>query len=359
MPVKGEMETKKAKSGQKSRKCGIFVFFAAFCLFCFPSLFILVYSATTIAAQQEIIRLNTDLVVIDAQVLKRKTGEIINGLGAADFELYEDGVRQQITHFSRDQLSLSVILLIDLSGSVSPVINEIRDGALVALNRLKERDEVAVMAFSNSTSLIQDFTTDRQAILNKIGQIEKTPLIGQGTLIYPALRDAASHMSKASNPISRRVIVVITDNVSWDYYGYGISEKEVSDEVFESGSMVCGLVVEGSLSKAEKMFRRGRDGKDIFRRRMTIDPFANQTGGEIIQSPSLEINVRLAQLIDNLRNRYSLGFISKREQVDGSYRRLRLVLKPETQKRLGEVVIKTKEGYFARPRGQRDQRTPE
>jgi VWFA-related protein len=321
--------------------------------FCFPCFVIFACFAIVAPAQQEIIRLNTDLVVIDAQVLKRKTGEIINGLSAADFELYEDGIRQQITHFSRDQLSLSVILLIDLSGSVSPVLNEIRDGALVALNRLKEKDEVAVIAFSTSTRLVQDFTTDRQTILNKIGQIEKTPLIGQGTLIYPAVRDAATHMSKASNPISRRVIIVITDNVSWDYYGYGISEKEVSDQIIESGSMVCGLVVEGSLSKAEKMFRRGRDGKDIFRRRMTIDPFANQTGGEIIQSPSLEINVRLAQLIDNLRNRYSLGFISKREQVDGSYRRLRLVLTPETQKRLGEVVIKTKEGYYARTRGQR------
>jgi VWFA-related protein len=319
----------------------------------FHCLFITACIAITTTAQQEIIRLNTDLVVIDAQVLKRKSGEIIKGLSAADFELYEDGIKQQITHFSHDQLPLSVMLLIDLSGSVSPVLNEIRDGALVALNRLKENDEVAVMAFSNSSSLVQDFTTDRQAILNQIGQIDKTPLAGQGTLIYQALRDAALHMNKASNPVSRRVIITITDNVSWDYYGYGISEKEVSDLVIESGSMVCGLVVEGSLSKAEKMFRRRGDGKDIFRRRMTIDPFANQTGGEIIQSPSLEINIRLAQLIDNLRNRYSLGFSSKREQVDGGYHRIRLVLTPETQKRVGEVVIKTREGYYARRRGVR------
>ncbi len=352
------VEIERAKKIKKDKKGGFFIapFYLSGCL----NFVIFVCLAITIAAQndssrkdqQEIIRVNTDLVVIDAQVLKRKNGEIINGLSAADFELYEDGIRQQITHFSRDQISLSVILLIDLSGSVNPVLTEIRDGALVALNRLKEKDEVAVIAFSTSTNVVQDFTTDRRAILTRIGQIEKTPLIGQGTLIYPALRDAASYMNKASNPISRRVVIVITDNVSWDYYGYGLSEKDVSDPVIESGSMVCGLVVEGSLSKAEKMFRRGGDGKDIFRRRMTIDPFVNQTGGEIIQSPSLEINVRLAQLIDSLRNRYSLGFSSKREQLEAGYRRLRLVLIPETRKRLGEVVIKTKEGYYARPRGQ-------
>ncbi|MCI0660229.1 MAG: VWA domain-containing protein, partial [Acidobacteria bacterium] len=305
--------------------------------------------------QQEIIKLHTDLVVIDAQVLKRKTGEIVNGLNAADFELYEDGIRQQITHFSQDQLSLSVILLIDLSGSVSPILNEIRDGALVALNRLREKDEVAVLAFSTSTQLVQDFTTERRVVLNKISQIDKTPLIGQGTLLYPALRDAAVHMSKASNPTSRRVIIAITDNVSWDYYGFGVSEKEVSDQVIGSGSMVCGLVVEGSLSGVEKMLRRGGDGKDIYRRRMTIDPFATQTGGEVIKSPSLEINARLAQLVDHLRTRYSLGFSPKREQADGGYRQIRLILTPETNKRLGEVVIKTKQGYYARPRGQRAQ----
>jgi VWFA-related protein len=342
------METKKAKSCRKGKKYRLFALSAIVCFFCFPPL------AYAQNQGQEIIRLNTDLVVIDAQVLKRKSGEIIKGLSAADFELYEDGIRQQITHFSRDQLSLSVILLIDLSGSVSPVLNEIREGALVALNRLKENDEVAVIAFSSATKLVQDFTTDREEVLKKIGQIDKTPLAGQGTLIYQALRDSALHMSKASNPVSRRVIIAITDNVSWDYYGYGVSEKEVAERVIESGSMVCGLVVEGSLSKVEKMLRRGGDGKDIFRRRMTIDPFANQTGGEIIQSPSLEINVRLAQLIENLRNRYSLGFTSKREEGDGAYRRIKLVLTPETQKRLGsEVVIRTKEGYFARPRGQR------
>jgi VWFA-related protein len=309
-----------------------------------------IFLCAQVNAQQDTIRLSTDLVVIDAQVLNRKTGEIINGLTIADFELYEEETRQQITHFSQDKLSLSVILLIDLSGSVSPVLNDIRDGALTALSRLKDQDEVAVMAFSTATQLVQNFTTDRLAVVNKIGQIEKTPVIGQGTLLYPALRDAALHMNKAGNPSSRRVIVTITDNVSWDYYGYGVSEKEVMDRIVESGSMVCGLIIEGTLSKAERIFRRGQDGRDLFRRRMTIDSFVNQTGGELMNAPSLEINARLGQMIDHLRTRYSLGFSPKRERADGGYRQIRLALTPEAQRRLGGVVIKTKQGYYAKPR---------
>jgi len=298
---------------------------------------------------QETIRLSTNLVVVDTQVLRRKTGEVINGLTEADFELYEDGVRQEMTHFSQDKLALSIILLIDLSGSVSPVLHYISDGALSALQRLKENDEVALMTFSSSTHLLADFTRDRELVVEKIAGIEKSPVIGQGTLLYKALAEAAGHMSKAGNPTSRRVIVTVTDNVSWDYYQYGVSEQEVRDGIIRSGSMVCGLIVEGSLTRAEKMFRRDRDGRDMFRRRMTIDQFAHLTGGELMKAPSTEISMRLAQLIDHLRTSYSIGFSPGRDQTDGRYRRITISLTPQARKRLGDVEIRFKQGYYARP----------
>src|SRR5262245_56154982 len=301
---------------------------------------------------QESIKLNTDLVVIDVQALNRKTGQTVNGLKAADFELYEDGVRQEITHFSQDKLSLSVILLMDLSGSVSPVMKEIQSGALLALERLKENDEVAVIAFSSDTQLVQDFTRDRKLIIEKIGHIEKTPVIGQGTSLFKGLCEAAIHMNKASNDASRRVIIAITDNVAWEYHFSGLSEKEVSDKILESGSMVCGLIVEGAMTKTERIFNWNRPGNDIYRRRMSVDPFANQTGGEVINSDKTEVNARLGLLIDHLRNRYSLGFSPKKEQADGSFRRISLALTNEAQKRLGDVVIRTKQGYYARPQKQ-------
>jgi VWFA-related protein len=299
---------------------------------------------------QETIKLSTDLVVLDVQVLNRKTGEIVNGMKAADFEVYEDGVRQDITHFSQDKLPLSVILLMDLSGSVSPVLKEIQSGALLALERLKEKDEVAVMAFSSDTELVQDFTPDRKLIVEKIGHIEKTSVIGHGTSLFEGLRDAALHMNRAGNPTSRRVIIAITDNVAWDYHFVGLTEKELSDRIIESGSMVCGLVVEGAMTRTERLFDWNRPDRDIYRRRMTVDPFANQTGGEVVKSNKTEVNSRLALLIDHLRTRYSLGFSSRKEQADGSFRRIKLVLTAEAQKRLGDVVVRTRQGYYARPR---------
>ncbi|MFN0084955.1 MAG: VWA domain-containing protein [Blastocatellia bacterium] len=303
---------------------------------------------------QETIRLSTDLVVLDVQVLNRKTGEIINGLKPADFELYEDGLRQEISHFSQDRLPLSVILLMDLSGSVSPALREIQSGALLALERFKEQDEVAVIAFSSVTQLVQDFTRDRRLILEQIRTIEKTPVIGQGTSLFEGLRDAAIHMEKAGNPISRRVIIAVTDNIAWESHHSGLTEKEVADHIHQSGSMVCALVVEGAVTKTEKMFSWNRPGAaDVFRRKMSVDPFANLTGGEVIRSDKTQVNTRLAMLIDHLRTRYSIGFSPRREQIDGNFHRVQLALSAEARGRLGDPAIRARQGYFARQRNPR------
>jgi len=97
--------------------------------------------------QDEPLKLSTQLVVIDAQVLNKKTGLPVPGLTERDFVISEDGVKQQITHFSQDSLPLSIVLLLDVSGSVMPTINSVRESGLKALNQLKSGDEVALMAF--------------------------------------------------------------------------------------------------------------------------------------------------------------------------------------------------------------------
>jgi VWFA-related protein len=300
---------------------------------------------TTALPEVETIRLDTSLVVFDAQVINRRTGEFVNGLRAADFILRDDGVVQDISHFSQDRLNLSVILLLDLSGSVSPVLQEIRLGALGALSRLKQADEVSLMVFSSKSELLQDFTRDRRVIVDRIGQIEKAPVIGQGTSLFQALSDAATHMRRKASGSSRRVIIVITDNVAWDYNSAVLGEAEVARQILDSGSMVSGLVVEGSLTRTEKLFRRDRDGRDIYRRRMTIDPFIDLTGGEMVRANPAEVSNQLARLVDHLRSRYSFGYTPKREGNAVGYHQIRLELTEQSARRLGEVMVRTRRGY--------------
>src|SRR5437667_7231200 len=142
----------------------------------------------------DVIRVNTDLVVFDAQVIDKKTKRIIGDLTKDDFEVTDGGLRQQISYFSRDELPLSVMLLLDVSGSVRPILHQIRDGALNALARFKPEDQVAVMPFANTSRLAQDFTKDRALVSQQIEAATARERLGSGTLLGPALNKGALHM---------------------------------------------------------------------------------------------------------------------------------------------------------------------
>ena len=158
----------------------------------------------------------TDLVVVDPQVMNKKTGRIIGNLKREDFDLYEDGVKQEITHFSQQKLPLSILLLFDVSSSVKPIIEQLRVGALQALHHLKPEDEIALMAFAEYAQLIQGFTKNRQLIIERIGRVYKTAEVGpRSTRLHEAMSQAALQMNRAANPNNRRVIITATtDNLA-------------------------------------------------------------------------------------------------------------------------------------------------
>jgi hypothetical protein len=95
------------------------------------------------------IRVSTRFVVLDALVENKKTGQPIGSLKAKDFLLAEDGVPQNISYFTHDQLPLSVVFLFDLTETVQPVLEPLAEGAREILSHLKPQDEVSVMVFSS------------------------------------------------------------------------------------------------------------------------------------------------------------------------------------------------------------------
>jgi VWFA-related protein len=288
----------------------------------------------------DVIKINTDLVVLDAQVVDKKTGQAVGDLKREDFELYEDGIKQEISYFSRDELPLSILLLLDVSGSVRPIINQIGEGALGALQQLKPQDEVAVMAFATFPQLIQGFTKDRRLITDKIKEASRTDTIGRGTFINEALYEAATVMSDASNSSSRRVIIVVTDNIAAT--GNKDAVRRTLRELFESGSVVNGLIVRAGVGKVMNIMTLGLI--------KAVNSYSEQTGGEIINADKKEVEAKLAETIRHLRMRYSLGFKPTNTKEDESLRRIKLQLLPATAKRKGKLVVVTRQGYYFRRR---------
>ncbi len=301
-----------------------------------------IHSQTQQRNEDEPLRLSTQLVVVDAQVLGKKAGIPVNGLRERDFMLYEEGVKQQITHFSQDKLPLSIVLLLDVSGSVMPAIDQVRDSGLRALNELKPGDEVALMAFGAWATVLQDFTQTRQLIAAQVAAIESMgPWIREGSYIDEAVYEAAKYLAKASNPDSRRIIVIVTDNLSNQPATLGHSESEAMQQLHASGAAVCGLVVGDFNAAVNEYKRQGFLLKD------SIGGYLAETGGILSQVDKDDVTAKLARLIERLRSRYSLGYTPLNLKRDGRFRNIKLKVSPEVERREGEVTIVARKGYYA------------
>lgn len=286
----------------------------------------------------DVVKVNTDLVVFDVQVMDKKTGRVVGDLKKEDFELSDNGVKQQISYFSRDELPLSIILLLDVSGSVRSIIRDIRDGALNALQRLKPDDQVAVMAFSERIRLAQDFTKDREAVSRKIEEATATSALGSGTFLGPAMEDAAFHMQAAPTPTNRRVIIVITDNIA---PSFASQQNAVVHDLLESGTVVYGLIVRGAIGKVFNVLSLGQI--------KAVNKYVEETGGEVLGADKKEVDTKLTEVIDRLRARYAIGFRPSNSTDDGKFRPVVIKISPAVKRKEKPIVL-TKRGYFLRRR---------
>jgi VWFA-related protein len=315
-----------------------------------------VTSVTSVALMAQsppepVIRVTVDLVVVDAQVVHKKTGRPIGALRREDFEIFEDGVRQEVVSFSQDQLPLSIVFLFDLTESVRPVLKPLASGALAALQHLKPEDETAVMVYAASAKLLQDFTTDRAltvAAIEKASEMDSN----EAAFFNEGVFQAAVQAAKAKNPGSRRVIVWLTDNVpNVPSESKLHTEIDALRELLESGVVVSSLLERSAMSNTFTVLytknpifaavRKHHPPGDVYK-------YAEQTGGQVMKSSTEEVAAKLADLIDQIRTRFSLGYRSSVDQPPGKFCEIKLNVSTDVVKREGQVLIKTKRGYYRR-----------
>ena len=151
-------------------------------------------------------RTGVDLINVSATVTDA-SGRFVPGLHQDDFIVYEDGVPQQVTHFSAERVPVSLGLVLDTSTSMA---GEKWDHAIEALNRflldlLQPQDEVFLYRFSNDPVLVQDWTTDRMLLSHVLGRIVPRG----GTAMYDAVAEAVPLADTGHN--RKKAIVVISD----------------------------------------------------------------------------------------------------------------------------------------------------
>jgi VWFA-related protein len=308
------------------------------------------------------IRVSTEFVVLDALVKDKKTGNLVSNLGPGDFALSEDKVLQHITYFSRDQLPLSVVFLFDLTDTVRPVLKPLAEGAREILGHLKPQDEVAVVVFSSHTELLQNFTTDRSLAAEAIAKASNMKS-SDGTFIHECMYEAVEQAMRSTVPDSRRVLVWLTDGTanfenSFTQKAIGKqapphlrSREEATEKLFRSGLVVSALIDRSAMTDATVIATDVNPFALLLGARTgDIRKYADLTGGPVLDTTKTEVAARLAELIDQLRGRYTLGYKPSVSKPVGTFCRLQLMLTPNAFRtnsvsRNG-IIIRTRRGYY-------------
>ncbi len=273
------------------------------------------------------VKANAVMVTVDAVVRNRK-GSFIGDLLAEDFAVYDNGVAQQITLFSREQLPLAVALVVDRSPSIRPWVMQLRSAALTALQRLKSEDQVALFSFDMNPAQFSELTEDLARIARLISRIPG----GVGTNILDALFDAARELY-AKAPDRRRAIILISDNCQTvpSVHSYGATMQEV---------------LESAVTLYSIRTRGDNPGSSYLEDPRSISKMAEESGGETLDAESVgKLGTALDAAILNLKQGYVLGFAPSSTGPDGSYHRLTVKLNSEG--RCPGCRVQARTGYYA------------
>jgi len=204
------------------------------------------------------------------------------------------------------------------------------------------------MTYHDTTRLVQGFTRNRILIEKALDRIPPHEEEADHCLnrLFAA---AADYMMTAGNPTGRRVIVVITGVTrNFDCLG-GPSGKSATQAVYESGSVVCGIIPREMGQGLENgiMVWATRMGKLGGAPYIDIETLANETGGEILSDKPDNLSATFQTLMDHLRSRYNLAFVSTNKKRDGTTRKLKIELGPAAQKSKDKLVVKARRSYVA------------
>ncbi|HZS08767.1 MAG TPA: VWA domain-containing protein [Blastocatellia bacterium] len=294
--------------------------------------------------------MRTDLVNIDVLARQKEGGRIIGSLTKDDFTVFEDGVRQTISHCSQQRLPVSVILLVDRAGCINAFDDRIRAATMRALSRLGDEDEVAILTFSSKVALAQGFTRDRRVIADKVMAIERQHHSEQH-YFNAGIYEAANYMSQAANPAGRRLIIVLTSlEASIDFSRR--SEKDALQAVLESGAVVSGVLVNSVSGRIEQGIRGKPTSflRHIGLRAGSLKMFVAETGGELLAAAPEKMDESLTRLFDQPSLSYSIAWLPTNPTRDGKRRHIRVELSPEAAQREGKVVLVTRRSYIM-PKG--------
>jgi Ca-activated chloride channel homolog len=264
----------------------------------------------------------TRLVVLQATV-RTARGQPVTTLDRGAFTVYENGKRQPIALFRRDDIPVSLGLLIDNSGSMRTLRARVEAAALAFVRASNPDDEVFVINFADRPRLDVTMTSDLHAIESGIARVDS---IG-GTALLDAV-DAAATYLRAHATRDRKALLIVTDGND------NASEKRMKEiqDATDRGDIVVYAV--GLFADEGASSKQGR---------RELDELTAPTGGaSYYPAGGDEIETVVLELARQIRQQYTIGYTPTNQALDGSYRAIRVETRGAER-----LVVRTRAGYRA------------
>lgn len=282
-------------------------------------------------APKSIFRSGTSLVALNVIVTDPKQ-QYATGLRAEDFEIFEDGVKQEVQFFATADVPLDLILLIDASSSMTDKVQAVHKAAKGFIETLRPGDRAAVVSFADGVRVLQPLTEDRAIVADAISHTGAKGATALHNAIYVALKEFGLPAAGSAD-VRRQAIAVLSDGEDTSSV---LSFDDVLDMAKRSGVAIYTIGLKSDLSQPQQE-RRYFSQSDFAMKQLATEtgavPFFPQSVGELTKVYDA--------IATELASQYSIGYVPRNVREDGKYRRVivRVANHPELKPR-------TRTGYF-------------
>jgi len=259
------------------------------------------------------------------------TGRYVTDLDEQEFMIFENGVKQDISFFTRRQNPIALSMLLDSSASMESKLPTLQAAASSFVRRLKATDMAQIVEFDSSVNVKQQFTSEHAALEKAIQQLQVGGSTALHNAIYIALKELKKVPASPSEEAPRRLALVVFSD------GQDTSSLIQYEEVLDLAKRSETAIYTIGLRDVRETGRGGFNQAEYVLRQL-----ATETGGRAFFPTSIAaLSGVYAQIADELSNQYALGYSSKNLRNDGTWRRV------VVQTSRPNLTSRTKQGYFA------------
>lgn len=258
-------------------------------------------------------------------------GRYVTSLDRPDFAVFEDGIRQELSLYTHEDLPISLTLMVDTSASMEEKLPTAQAAATRFLKTLRPQDRGAVMQFSDRATVLQDFTADLPSLEAAVKATRAAGPTSLHNALYIALKELGKQ--KSANEMRRRAIVLLSD-------GEDTASLVSDDQVLELArrsevSIYCISLRPNRAADRERLA--------FSQAAYLLTTLAKESGGQVHFPNSLsELDGVYERIAEELRTQYSMGYVSANGRRDGKWRRI-VVRVPQRD----DLVIRHRVGYYA------------